>query len=229
MNADDELKQLDELLALPEGDPRRAELLRDPALRALHDSYVAFQRSDAAGVPGLDRAEDALSAWRGREIAGAPGAALSERATPRAAVRDESPSWWSRLFAPSLRPALAFAALAVVAGAVWWTMRPTTPANVEVLRGGRDGEMTLHAATVGERGVSLSWSPVPEADSYEVEFYTERLEKLATLSETADTAAIVPPNMRTLMARGGIEVLYRVVARREGEELSHSAVEPLPR
>lgn len=229
MNDDRDLKLLDELLALPEGDPRRTALLSDPALRALHDSYVAFQRSDAAGVPGLDRAEDALSAWRGREIAGAPGASLRERSTARATVRDEAPSWWSRLFAPSFRPALAFAALAIVAGAVWWNVRPQPPANVEVLRGGRGGEMTLHAATVGERGVRLAWSPVSDADSYEVEFYTERLEKLATLGETSDTTAVVPPNMRTLLARGGIEVLYRVVARREGEELSHSAVQPLPR
>ena len=223
---DDDLRQLDELLELPEGDPRRDAMLRDPAVRALYDSYAAFMQAESAGVPGLDRAQDALSRFRGEHIAGGAVEAREER--PRAVRAKPGPSFWERLFSPGWRPALAFAALVIVAGAVFLTMQPRRPSNVVVLRGGRGGEMELLPARVTERGVELTWRSVSDADSYEVLFYTTKLEQLATLGETAETTATVPASMRTLMARGDIEVLYRVVARRQGDELSHSPVVTLP-
>ncbi len=225
---DDTLRQLDELLALPAGDPRREEALRDPALRALHDSYVAFLAADASGVPGLDRAEDALARLRGAVImdGGEPRPVPASARTIVAAARTP---WWQALFAPALRPALAFVVLLVAAGALWTTLRPPARPNVVVLRGGRSGELVVVSARPSERGVQLVWRRVAEADRYEVVFYTSQLTQIATLGETADTTALVPRSMRTMLQRGGTEVLFRVIARAAGDEIEHSPVATLPR
>lgn len=225
---DDAQRQLDELLALPEGDPRREQALADPAVRALYDSYRTFMAADATGVPGLDRADDALARLRGAMIMDG-GADVRVPASARTDTRDSGAPWWKALFAPALRPALAFAVLAVAAGAAWFAMRPGTPEGVVVLRGGRGGDLQLLPARGTERGVELSWHRVPEADRYEVVFFTSQLTQIATLGETADTSAVVPRSMRTMLQRGGTEVLYRVVARSAGDEIVHSPVATLPR
>ena len=124
-------RQLDELLALPEGDPRREQALGDPAVRALYDSYRTFMAADATGVPGIDRADDALARLRGAMIMDG-GADVRVPASARVDRRGGGAPWWQALFAPSLRPALAIAVLVVVAGAAWLALRPTTPEHVVV-------------------------------------------------------------------------------------------------
>ncbi len=227
LEQDDAQQRLDELLALPEGDPRRERALADPAVRALYDSYRTFMAADTTGVPGLDRADDALARLRGAMIMDG-GADVRVPASARVDSRGDTP-WWRALFAPALRPALAFAVLVVAAGAAWFAMRPGTPEGVVVLRGNRGGDLQLLPARGTERGVQLTWRRVPEADRYEVVFYTSQLTQIATLGETADTTALVPRSMRTMLQRGGTEVLYRVVARSAGDEIEHSPVSTLPR
>jgi hypothetical protein len=226
---DDDLRLLEELDALPDGHPRRAEILRDPAIRALHDSYRAFMTGEAAGVPGIERAEDALSAFRGEHVVGITPMWRPAASAERRVVEAPRAPWWRALLAPAMRPVLAFGALALVAGAVWLAVRPGGDPAVPTLRGGKGGSLELQPARVTERGIELSWHPHPEADQYEVVFYTSKLTHIMSLGETADTFAVVPHSTRTLLARGGTEVLYRVVARREGDEVTHSPVAGLPR
>ena len=212
MNDREAQDAFERLLDLPEGDPRRSQLLRDPAVRALHANYQAFLAEDGEHVPGTDRAEHALTAWREREIE-----------LPRATGAGGG-SRWAKWFAPSLRPAWGLAAV-LLATVTWFAMRPGS-APGPVLRGGPDGAIALLAPRAVPGGTALGWTRHPEADAYEVVLYSEQLEIVRELPVTAETT-LVFANVERLTLPATL--LYRVVARAGGDEVGRSDVRALTR
>ncbi len=203
------------VLALAESDPRRAHLASCPRCRALADAYRAFLApGDVPAAARADEADARLSAWREQWLGGSA-------ATAPAARREEpARSWWAALSAAALRPAWAFAALVVVAGAVLVIARRPAEGPQVVLRGGAPSDFVAAPAQWQPDGaVRLTWSRAPEAARYEVRLFSTALEPLATLAAGLDTTRLLAADSLPAAVRGGGAVLWRVAAvRGDGSE-----------
>jgi len=220
---------LHEVLALPESDPRRSHLESCPRCRALVLSYRQFvapdaQESTSYGTEEATRLDD----FRGRLMSGT--AAGAGAAAPQGGGAPGG-SWWSRLFAPALRPVWGLAALAIVLGGLWLGPRIGGPRGSEpVLRGGTQAALALgEVEHLADGSVRLMWQPHPEAEHYELRFYSASLEPIAGRPMGLETSVTVAPGDMPEAWRAGAVVLYRIVAMRGGDEIEASAPGSLQR
>jgi hypothetical protein len=224
----DRAERLAEMLDLPAGDPRREEFERSPANRALLKSYRAFL-TPGDGPPEADRAlaKTLLDARIDRELG--LGSASAE---PPAPVRARAPAdgprprpWW----APALRPAFAFATLAVVGAGVWFAMRPASRAPGELRgrevtgSGAPASVVTLRPSrTLPGGALELSWEPVAGAEGYEVRFFATDLSDLARIPAGAKSRLpLDPAHLPAGLHRGAI-VLWQVAAQSRGAVIATS-------
>jgi hypothetical protein len=236
-------ESLGEVLSLPEADPRRAHLDNCPRCRALVVGYRQFLEPAPAAAHSYGTAEEThLTAFRERLAGGAAGsaaAAAAAAAAPVGAVDTSAEtrmretggaSWWSRIFAPSMRPAWGLVAVAVLFGGLWLGPKMRPQETEPVLRGG-----TTAALAIGEEvilpdgGLRLSWQPHPEAEHYELRFYSTALAEISRRDVGTGPAATIAPADMPEAYRVGEVVLYRVVALKGGDDLESSAPGSLQR
>jgi hypothetical protein len=190
-------------------------------------AYRDFQQ-DTADVPAGADPDDAarrLSAVLEREITGDTVARVSNRGV--------SESWFSRFFrALSARPAYSLALLLVVvvaAGVVF--LRPGLERGGETLLRGGPGsgkEFVLQPAEVGLDGQwTLRWTPVKEADSYEIRIYSAELEQIGGIGPLTGTIHLISPDDLGLELPAGTTVFWRVFALRRGDIVAASPVETI--
>jgi hypothetical protein len=216
---------LGEVLLLPAGDPRRAHVESCPRCRALVVSYQGFVEpaaEDAAIYGGAERRR--LDETRERMFAGtAPGTGGTAPASRRIVPAPRAP-WWSRAFAPALRPAWALAAVAVVVGAVVLWPRPVLRGPEPIVRGTADRPLALtEPAPLRNGGVRLAWRPFPGAQRYEVRFYSTALSALGRFDAGSDTGASLTLGDLPAAYRSRELILYRVAAMLGQDELALSA------
>ncbi|MFN8586644.1 MAG: hypothetical protein U0704_02495 [Candidatus Eisenbacteria bacterium] len=206
----------DELLTTEPDASLREHLESCARCRARVAQLRAFLEGEAAAGARPLEADARLAAALDREIfAGAEPAGVVRRAAEPA-----RPSFWESLFAPALRPAWAFAVVAIVAGGVWLAVQPE---RAEV-RGDGPGPVAVETfePVAGAHRVTLSWKPVPNATRYDVVFLADDLSELgSTLHASAPTLTLrgdaLPAGLRS-----GSSVLWIVTARAGEAELSHS-------
>ncbi len=234
------VEELGDLLELPADDPRRRHVEGCPRCRTLLASYARFLTpgTPPAGAR-LEQAEVRLTqvlrgALHGSSAAPAGPPASPDRAPARAQGR---PGFWEQLRelanAPALRPAWAAVAILVVASVAFSLLDIRGPGRREpVLRGGAPPARTQAVAKPGLLPVApasggalrLGWTRVPGAEDYEVRLYSADLAQLAALGPTADTTLVLRPQALPARPRPGETVLWRVYARRGGDEIAYSPV-----
>lgn len=220
-----DLDALDELLALPAGDPARAALEADVSRKALAASHRLFCEPGAdATAAHVEAADERLSAWRESAIGGSPSP------DPARALRSPRPRpWWSIFATPALRPALAMAGVAIViAGVLLWPSLAPRERGI-MLRGGAGRALVLAPAHVDASGATLSWSPAPEADAYEVVFYATDLTEVARHAAGDSTSLRLTAAELPDAYRSGQPVFYRIIASLKGDETARSQVGTLQR
>jgi len=215
---------LGEVLALAESDPRRRHLDDCPRCRALVVSYRQFLDPGSEEMASYGTEEhERLNAFRERLAGIAPVATPAPGGTMPAPVAEKR-SWAERLFTPGLRPLWAVVAIAIAFGVM--KIAPTHPPEnvVPTLRGGTPEALTVRTPTYGDAGaVTLVWNAVPEADHYEVRFFSSALTELGRHAAGGDTVATLAAADLPLPYRSGEAILFRVVALKDGDELATSA------
>jgi hypothetical protein len=219
-----------EIAALPPDDPRRQAFARTARGRALIAEYDAFMRpGPAPPEAGLADAESRLAARLARELQ-APAAGAGPPRTVRAAARPRP--WWA--LEPVWRPALAFAALVIVAALVW-RVAPRRPAPASELRGHQAGSsengvtgIPLRPVRMAAGGaIVLDWGPVAGADRYQIELTATDLSALPGPPSVAAPPFTLSPTSLPAGLSHGQTVLWRVTAYRGGDAIGHSATAPL--
>lgn len=196
-----------------------------PRCRALLAQHRAFLESEAGTVAPtatqLADADAALAAALEREMSGGR-VAPPVTASPRTLAAEPRASWWQALFAPALRPAWGFAAVLVVAGGVYLSVRP------DVQRGEVRGDspvsasVTTLAPVASEGAVTLSWEPVAGADHYDVVLLAPDLSEIGEPVRVSEPTYVLRHDALPAGVTAGTNLLWQVTARAGERELSHS-------
>jgi hypothetical protein len=213
--------ELAEALGLAADDPRHVHLDGCPRCRARLAEYRAFLAAPA-GVPGDDAtdAERRLLAFIVREIAPVASAAPPAIPSPLARLR----AWWG---SPAAAPALALAAVAVVAGGVALvalTRGPLGRSAPDVLRGESAEALAPLSTVPGTDGaLVLRWAALSGADAYELALHSGDLVEVARIGPLTGTSHALAPGALAGVARGDT-LLWRVRALAAGAALAESEV-----
>ena len=98
-----------------------------------------------------------------------------------------SRSWSDRLFAPALRPVWALAAIAIAFG-VMKIAPKSPPVGPPKLRGGNAHELATAMPSYAASRVTLVWSANPEADHYQLRFFSTALAEIGRRDLARDTS-----------------------------------------
>lgn len=238
-----DVDQLEMLLQLPIDDPRRLHLEECPRCRSLLVSYQAFlDPPDEPEGAYLQDAHLRLRTALRREILGeAPGEETEETSAEEweRPEKERGPGlivrFLQRLWEPPLRPALAAAAVLVVAFGLYRTLDfGSPPGGPTVLRGGSEGRVDAgvrEASRILENGrVQLTWGAGMAVDSYLVRFYDAELSELLLLNAGRDTALVLDPAVHPVLVQALDKgpVYWRVTAVQGGDEVSHTKLQSFP-
>jgi hypothetical protein len=225
-----EPEDLGGLEALPPDDPRVRELESQPRARAQQRTYRDFVApGDVPEGARVHEAEARLAEVLEREL-GTPigGAPETAPGAPAAApARSGGGGFLSQLFAPRMRPALALAAVVVVAGGAWLytaTRQPGQP----ILRGGttagpEGGPVGGATEELANGALRLTWTPSVGAESYTVVFLSPELAEIARVGDIRETHLDLRPGALPAGLTSESQVLWRVVAMRGPDELTRSS------
>ncbi len=233
-------EEFERVFALPAEHPerRRAEAsLEFQARLLMYGTFAALAR-DPAGAEARARAAAELAPRMARrlglEIPAPPAAGeAAPAATPSVAVSPppRAPGWLGAIaawwLAPTRRAGLAFGVAMALAVAGWWTLGRTPATQVSRGTAPEAAVLTLDAQAAGPGRVTLSWNPIPEAQSYRLVFYGEHLEELARLDVAAGTRAELHSEALPAGLVRGAEVEVEVQAMAGGDPIARSKVRPL--
>ncbi len=194
-----------------------------PRCRALIAQHRAFLENEANPAPTpaqLAAADAALAAALEREMSGGR-APQQVTASPRSLADPPRASWWQALFAPALRPAWGFAAVLVVAGGLYATLRPVERAEVRGDATQAEVVTTL-APVAGDGVVTLAWEPVAGADGYDVVLLATDLSELGAPLHVREPRLELRRDALPAGVTSGAKLLWQVTARIGERELSHS-------
>lgn len=210
--------ELAELAHLPDGDPRLEGAMRSPRTRALLRRYREFL-AEPAPMSGADfaAADARLAEMLDRELA------LPAVAPGRTIAPEPRESWLRRFFAPSLRPALAFAALAVVAGIVFVSTRPSPRTGEPVMRGDTTRTMDARIVATEPGKVTLQWSAVSGAEQYELRFYGADLTERGRVNLGTETRVELLAGQLPVGLAAGEVLFWQAVALRGTDVVQQSA------
>jgi len=213
------------LLALSPDHPDRRRVEDDPRFDSWRRMLRAFETGEAQELSAseLRDADRSLALRLEREI----GVAADPRAVRAAggdAARTEARrsrearpgAGWSWLF-PRWAPAMALAAVAVVAGGVWINSARQTERVVR----GEAGALTLTQREI-RGGRELTWSAVPGADEYRVVFFGSDLRERARVEHLTAPALVLRPEALPSGLERGAEVAAQVTALRAGNPVAES-------
>ncbi len=213
-------EQMGRLAALPESDERRRALEECPRCAALLHSYRDFLEP-AAAEPLPPGVREGLAQLRER-LAGVEARPARTRA--RQTAREPVAIRWMPLW----RPALAFAAVAVVAGAWWWSPLGPAGESGRAVRGVPADAVRRAEAEFGPDGaVRFVWPGVPEADHYVVTLHSAELATLARFEAGRETTLVVTRAELPAEVGMGAGVLFRVRAYSGGDEIGVGEARPL--
>jgi hypothetical protein len=165
-----------------------------------------------------------MGEMRERELGVPAGDAPSRSPAARGAgeTARRSGGFLDILFGPRLRPALALAAVVIVAGAVWLSTANRRGGEEPVMRGDvTAGELRATAVAVEPGTARLEWTPSAIADGYALVFLAPDLTEIARVPVSEARfelkAAMLPGGLTS-----GTSVLWRVVALHGGDEIARS-------
>ena len=222
---------LGDVLALPPSDPRRRHVDECPRCRALAVSYREFLEPSTEEVASFGTAEDRqLTEFRERLT----GVATATASPPPATVRDTKAraavpaapprSWNEWLFGPALRPVWAIAAIVIAFGVMKFAPKsPPGSVTAPTLRGGASHELATATPSYAAHGVTLVWSANPEADHYQLRFFSTALAEIGRRDLARDTSVTLAAGDLPGAYAAGETILWRVVAMKGGDELESSA------
>lgn len=222
-----EPEDLGGLEGLPPDDARMRSLESQPRVRAQQRAFREFLApGDAPDPAQVAEAEVRMREALEREIGIPLGGASGGRAADAAARARHRGSLWAAW--PRLRPALAFAAVVLVAGGAWMfaTLRresaaPQLRASQPVIP--RSGLVTAEKPErLDGGGLRLTWAPVGEADSYTVVFLAPDLAEVAQVAGLRQTHLNLKPGSLPRGLVPGSRVLWRVSAMRGADEVARS-------
>jgi hypothetical protein len=216
-----EQDELEGLLDLSPDDPRVLAL--DPSVRARLRAYHDFL--EPAGVPEGARvaeAERQLKDLLERELAAPLGGEERSVNPERTIIAGPRAGGWLDALRPRLLPAYAVALVVVVAGTVWFTMRPPNERE-PVMRGDTSApsEMVTHARALDRGAVELQWTAMPEASGYALVFLSPDL---------TEVTRVVVQDTRFDLRSGSLphglvshqKYLWQVIAGRGMDEIARS-------
>jgi len=235
-----EPEDLGDLADLPPDDPRRRALESQPRARAQLHAYRDFVApGDTPEGARVAEAEARLAEALEREIGvttfederSRPATASAARPATERAPRPRARGSWSWL-PLGLQPALAVAALIVVAGGALLVGQRLRDTRERVLRGathGIEGGLEARATPRQLPGgrLRLEWAPAPEALSYSVVFLSPELTEIARVTNLGETHLDLRPDSLPSGLRPGGHVLWRVLAMHGADEVSRSRALPL--
>ena len=225
-------ESLGDVLALPETDPRRRHVDECPRCRALVVSYRQFLDPAPEETASYGSAEDRRLTEHRERLAGVPATRGSAATRDDADARAATParpagtprSWGERLFGPALRPVWAIAAIVIAFGVM--KIAPKSPPGVTApptLRGGASRELATATPSYAANAVTLLWSANPEADHYQLRFFSTALAEIGRRDLGRDTSVTLATGDLPAAYAGGEAILWRVVAMKGGDELESSA------
>ncbi|NOT33228.1 MAG: hypothetical protein HOP12_03560 [Candidatus Eisenbacteria bacterium] len=225
-----EPEALAEVFALSESDPRRRHARDCPRCSSLLESYRLFLspgselQSDHVARAAA-RLDEVVASMTG--IAGSSARPIADATSGKRSANATGLSWLERLLHPSLRPALAFAVLALVLGgvAVWprLAMTPAPRGGEPVLRGERAiAEFALGRAELGVGGLDLEWAGVSDAEGYVVRIFTPELQEIGTLGPLSTTSFHSALANLPFTLPAGETIVVQVAAVRSGDTLGTS-------
>jgi hypothetical protein len=125
-----------------------------------------------------------------------------------------------------MRPALAFAAVAIVAGITLWSTS-RGPAPRAVRGGGETMALVLSEPRAISNGIELTWTPVAGAEAYRVVFYGADLKESAHVDGLVEARLVRRAGSLPSGLTGGAEVLAEVTALRNGDPIATSKAQAL--
>jgi hypothetical protein len=220
-------EDLGTIAKLREGDPHLRHLSECARCRALLALYR--KSADPNLLPPAARLDDARAVLARRLEDGIRGA------TPHPiSPRPAEPGFWQSLretlFRQRLIPAWGAAVLAVLIIAVWQVgQSPEPPPSPPALRGGGLSETPVAAAP--ERLANglylLAWTPVAEAESYQVVFLLPGLDELTRINAADLTRLEIDPQALPLPTDPPPGLFWQVIALRGGNQIAASDMQTL--
>jgi hypothetical protein len=202
----------------------RVRDLPETAAERTHAESCPRCRAALLALTEFERGDDALPPESGAPAANARLDAVIETLTtpdPEPAARGpvprrSEPGWLARLFAPpAMRFATGFAAVAIVATAVWWSGRGPADSADSGERMVRGESQATDAA--GLRAVpggwELTWTAVAGAESYDVVLLDPELREVARISGLRETRLLLSRAALPAGVTVGVPLLVEIDAR----------------
>jgi len=172
------------LMSLPPDHPERRAWSGRPEFESMRSLYERFEGADRSGA-ALDAASEAELERRFREALPSRPAVEASGWRPAARVERPARSWW--LLIP--RPALAVAAVVVVATAgLWFAGRPRTT----MMRGAEDAPVIEEPRPISN-GLEIRWTAVAGAESYRLSFVDDSMREIAAVEAWPSTSYLLDP------------------------------------
>jgi hypothetical protein len=243
-----EPEDLGDLRELRPGDPRLEALESQPRARAQMRAYRDFvtpgDAPEGAKVTEAEaRLREALERELGVPLPGAPVAPVGGSSVPsgadqpsdtrdRAGAPPRGGGLLGALFSPRMRPALAMAALVIVAGGAWLMTAGRREGEEPIMRGsapaGPQGGISVMPSERQPGGaLRLEWAPSAEADRYAVVFQAPDLTEIARVDDLSSTHLDLDPGALPAGLQSGQSLLWHVIALRGRDEVARSATQPI--
>jgi hypothetical protein len=171
-------------------------------------AYREFMRADAPRAARMTDADARLASFIQDRVEGVEAGGASRRRYGR---------WFD---IPSVRFAAVAAGLVIVAFAIARFAPPRT--DDIVLRGAPHNALMVETRALSDNAIELKWTPVADADAYEVVVLGADLSEVVRLPAGSETSITVDPS--TLPAAA---VRWQVTALREGAVIAESVPEGL--
>lgn len=233
-------EELPDLLERPDDDSRRREVERCARCRSLLASYREFTHPSAPPV-GADPAgaDVRLAAALDAEIFGgtdgtperwepSPAAARP----PRTAPRPDRGSFFRRMWQPVLRPAWGAAVVLLALWGVrstgWLESRGRTGTELRAVEADADRAVRLLVPVTEASGdLRLGWTPVSEADRYDVVIHGTGYVEQLRLDAGGGSTVLLAAEAQARLAGAHEQLYWRVIAYHRGDPIAESAIEPL--
>lgn len=222
--------QLEEIVRLGAEHPLSRHLGDCPRCRALVRSFKEFL--DPTDIPRAaklaeadQRLAQALEQATGVHT-GVPRPESSQRSSWR---RSPWKDPLTRFLSPSYRPLLVGGSLALVLAVLLLGRGDQTAPENPVLRGLAQEQfhwITGPAEVASDGSISVSWPAHPQAERYRVLFLDAGLGELLRREAGRETSLDLAAE--DCLPSGERPLLWQVVALRDGDELAHSAPQPIP-
>ncbi len=226
------IEELPAVMRLAADDPRRVHMDHCPRCWARWLAYQDFQNPDALPPEARGQeAGEALAAALEAKILGSAQPAVEGPATNPRRIDSLLRRALALLLQPTLRPAWAVLAVALLVVAIQQTRPPTSGRGDAVTLRGEDvtagSVLKATVESVGPEQILVSWHPMMDADRYEVALYGRDLVETRRQSTGQKTSLLVRTVDEAPASDSQTSRYLRVFAFQGQEELARSALTPI--